>query len=93
MLKSLRSLVICQRNINSSIRNHKDLQVYIQTPYKTEVTLQNLLETLDGRDLLSVAMDIGSTNQEVITDSIKGWRNRQLPNLKKRPAVFSIKCR
>ena len=81
------------RRIDSYIRQNKDLQVYIQTPYKTEITLQNLVEVLDPRDMLCVALDIGSSTQEVITDTVKGWKSFQWPNLLKRPAVFLIQCR
>ena len=89
------------RKIEKIQRNDKDLQVYIQTPYKTEYTVTNLIDYLDDRDMLCVALDIGSTDQEVITLSIKEWKNnfkeknenKKLPKLSKRQAVFLIKCR
>ena len=81
------------RQINKQMRRDKYLQVYIQTPYKTEITLQNLTDELDPRDLLCVALDIGSPNQEVITDTIKNWQNMKWPELRKRPAVFLLQCR
>jgi len=81
------------RRIDKQIRRDKHLQVYIQTPYKTEISLQNLTETLDPRDMLSVALDIGGANQEVITESVKNWQKMKWPELKKRPAVFLIQCR
>lgn len=81
------------RNISKRIRQDRDLQVYIQTPYKTEITVQNLVDELDPRDMLCVALDIGSSTQEVITDTVKNWKNRKWPELKKRPAVFLIQCR
>ena len=81
------------RDLNTSIRKHEGLQVYIQTPYKTEYTVQNLMEVLDPRDMLCVALDIGSPNQEVITESVKNWKNMKWPELQKRPAVFLIQCR
>ncbi|MCH9620700.1 MAG: Ribosomal RNA small subunit methyltransferase I [Chlamydiia bacterium] len=81
------------RKIDKKIRKDKYLQVYIQTPYKTEYTLQDLIEVLDSRDMLSVALDIGAPTQEVITDSVKNWQNMKWPELRKRPAVFLIQCR
>lgn len=81
------------RRINGYIRKDRDLQVYIQTPYKTEVTVQNLVDELDPRDMLCVALDIGSSTQEVITDSVKNWKKKDWPTLRKRPAVFLIQCR
>ena len=70
-----------------------DLQVYIQTPYKPEINVQNLVEVLDPRDMLCVALDIGSSTQEVITDTVKGWKSFQWLSLTKRPVVFLIQCR
>lgn len=81
------------RRLDDSIRRDKNLQVYIQTPYKTEITMQNLVDVLDPRDMLCVALDIGSQGQEVITDTVKGWKDRVFPNLYKRPGVFLIQCR
>ena len=81
------------RQIDDNIRKDKDLQVYIQTPYKTEISVQKLVEVLDPRDMLCVALDIGSSTQEVITDTVKGWKSFQWPSLTKRPAVFLIQCR
>lgn len=81
------------RHISKRIRQDRDLQVYIQTPYKTEITVQNLVDELDPRDMLCVALDIGSSSQEVITDTVKNWKKRKWPELKKRPAVFLIQCR
>jgi 16S rRNA (cytidine1402-2'-O)-methyltransferase len=81
------------RRIDRALGKDKHLQVYIQTPYKTEITVQNLVEILDPRDMLCIALDIGSSNQEVITDTVKGWKSRKWPNFTKRPAVFLIQCR
>jgi 16S rRNA (cytidine1402-2'-O)-methyltransferase len=81
------------RQIDQRIREDKDLQVYIQTPYKTEVTVQNLVDSLEPRDLLCVALDIGSPSQEVITDTVKNWKMGKWPALTKRAAVFLIQCR
>lgn len=81
------------RKIELINRKNTDLQVYIQTPYKTHYTVGNLMEYLDDRDMLCVALDVGSPDQEVITLSIKEWKRKKLPELAKRPAVFLIKCR
>ena len=81
------------RQIGKRMRQDRDLQVYIQTPYKTEITVQNLVDELDPRDMLCVALDVGSPSQEVITDTIKNWQKRKWPQLRKRPAVFLIQCR
>lgn len=81
------------RKMDSGIRRDRDLQVYIQTPYKTEYTVQNLMEVLEPRDMLCIALDIGAPSQEVITDSVKNWKSRKWPELRKRPAVFLIQCR
>ena len=83
------------RKIEAISRKDKNLQVYIQTPYKTDYTVTNLLEYLDPRDMLSVALDVGSSNQEVITLCVKDWMKQKakMPSFHKRQAVFLIKCR
>lgn len=81
------------RTIDKRLRNDKHLQVYIQTPYKTEYTLKNFVDELDPRDMLCFALDLGGPNQVVITDSVKNWKTREWPECRKRPAVFLVQCR
>ncbi|MCH9812024.1 SAM-dependent methyltransferase [bacterium] len=81
------------RQMDGGLRRDRSLQVYIQTPYKTETTLQNLMDILEPRDMLCVALDLGSKQQQVLTHSVKQWKKMQWPDLKKRPAVFLIQTR
>ena len=81
------------RKMDKGLRRDKSLQVYIQTPYKTEITVQNLMEILEPRDMLCVALDLGSPREQVLTHSAKQWKKMEWPDLKKRPAVFLIQTR
>ncbi len=68
-----------------------ETQVFIETPYRNQRLLQNLLQHLDGDIVLSVACDLTSENEEVSTQTVKEWKARPLLALKAlddRPAVF-----
>ncbi|HPF91063.1 MAG TPA: SAM-dependent methyltransferase, partial [Flavobacteriales bacterium] len=51
--------------------------------------LKDLLDQLDTRTLLTIAIDLTQPNGTTVTRSIGEWR-RSIPQLGKRPAVFII---
>ncbi|MEZ4788596.1 MAG: SAM-dependent methyltransferase [Flavobacteriales bacterium] len=64
-------------------------QLFIETPYRNDGLLKDLLDQLDPRTLLTIAIDLTQPNGTTVTRSIGEWR-RSIPQLGKRPAVFII---
>jgi len=64
-------------------------QLFIETPYRNDGLLKDLLDQLDTRTLLTIAVDLTQPNGTTVTRSIGEWR-RSVPQLGKRPAVFII---
>jgi len=71
----------------------KQTQVFIEAPYRTEKLLRFLLEVLEGDTLLSLAWNLTLPTQGVRTQTVKEWKKKPLPSLKKTPAVFLFKPR
>ncbi|MBM3192385.1 MAG: SAM-dependent methyltransferase [Chlamydiae bacterium] len=67
------------------------LQVFIETPYNNEKTVEKLLSTLHPEDTLSIASDLTLPSQVVVTKKVKDWKERK--NFHKKPAIFLIKTR
>jgi 16S rRNA (cytidine1402-2'-O)-methyltransferase len=62
-------------------------QLFIETPYRNQKMLEDLIETLHPDTLLCVATDITLPSEEIYTLPVWQWKKKQI-NLQKRPAVF-----
>ena len=63
-------------------------QLFMETPYRNEQLLEELIHTLHSDTHLCIAADIGEVNEFIQTRRVNKWKNH--PNLHKRPAVFAI---
>jgi 16S rRNA (cytidine1402-2'-O)-methyltransferase len=64
-------------------------QLFIETPYRNNQLLEALLETCQDDTILSVAVDISLTTQQIISKPIKLWKSK-IVDINKRPAVFIL---
>jgi 16S rRNA (cytidine1402-2'-O)-methyltransferase len=63
--------------------------VFMETPYRNDTLLSDLLEQCDERLLMTIAVDITQPGGSVRTCSIGTWR-RERPTIGKRPSVFVL---
>jgi 16S rRNA (cytidine1402-2'-O)-methyltransferase len=64
-------------------------QVFIETPYRNNVLLDELSKALRPKTLLSVACDITLPTEFIKTATAEAWHNNK-EDLHKRPTVFSL---
>ena len=64
-------------------------QIIIETPYRNDALLADMLQMLSPRTRICVAADITLPTQFIRTDSVAGWRSH-VPAIGKRPCVFII---
>ena len=67
----------------------KQTQIFIETPYRNEALLQEILKTLDPNTLLCVACDLTLPTEFISTKTVSQWKKRKI-DLNKRPAIFLI---
>jgi len=65
-------------------------QLFMETPYRNDKMLEFLLKVLGQETLLSVATEINSNEEFIKTLSIAKWRTEKIPDLHKKPTIFSI---
>lgn len=66
-------------------------QIFIETPYRNDALMKQLLETCRNGTLLCVAASITHPeNEQIITRSIAGWKKDKLPVLHKIPVIFLL---
>ncbi len=80
--KSIKSLEKLSLEKNQS-------QLFIETPYRNEKMLSDLIQTLHPTTSLCVAVDISLPTESIRTLSVEAWK-KEMTNLQKRPAIFII---
>ena len=69
-------------------QKQKQTHVFIQAPYRTQKTLEWMLEALLPSTFLSVVWDLGTKSAGAITKTVQAWRESPLPGLEDKRAVF-----
>ena len=67
----------------------KQTQLFIETPYRNNQLLKDLVETLSPGIKLCIACNLTMENEYIKTQTIASWK-KELPDLHKKPAVFLI---
>lgn len=68
---------------------HDQTQIFIETPYRNNSLLAEMVKTLNSNTKLCVACDLTLETEFIKTKTIGEWK-KQLPDLHKRPAIFLI---
>lgn len=71
-----------------SIRE-KQTQIFIETPFRNQKLLQDLLFVLRPSTRLCIAADITLASEFIVTKTVAQWQQKQ-PDLNKRPTIFLI---
>lgn len=77
------------RELEKESRRNNQTQVFIETPYRTDATFAALLQALRDDTLLSVASELTSDAEFILTWSVAKWKARP-KKLGKVPAVFTL---
>ena len=72
-------------------RSHseKQTQIFIETPYRNNQLLEDILICCRLSTMLTIAADITGENEYIVTKTIKEWKTK-MPELHKIPTVFLI---
>src|SRR5438270_7534123 len=68
---------------------HRETQVFIETPYRNDAMLQELLASCRAQTRLAVAADLTGPTQWVRSAAVSAWRG-DVPKIGKRPAIFLL---
>lgn len=82
------------RALEAESRKFKQTQIWIETPYRNQGILENLLQTLASETRVCVAIDLTLPTQQILSMSVNQWKSwlknnaSHLSTLDRRPAVF-----
>jgi len=75
--------------LEAKVYSEDQTQVFIETPYRNNQLLSDLVKSLDEKTLLCVACDLSLDSEYIKTLSVGQWK-KAIPDLDKRPAIFLI---
>jgi len=64
-------------------------QIFMETPFRNNQIMQDLLLNCQGETLISISCDISSPDEFIKTQSIDKWR-KSVPDLHKKPTIFCL---
>lgn len=77
------------REIEQDAWRKNTSQLFIETPYRNNKMVENLIRTCKPQTLLCVACNLTLSSEKIITRSIAGWK-KETADLNKKPAVFIL---
>lgn len=77
------------KNLENLSHAKNQSQLFIETPYRNNKLVEDLLQTLQPNTLLCIAADITLPTEFIKTLRIADWK-RNIPDLHNRPAIFII---
>ena len=77
------------KKLEQEVRRTGGAQLFIETPYRNDAMLADIIAVCDGGTRICIAVDIEQPTAAVVTRTVAGWR-KNTPKLDKRPCVFII---
>jgi 16S rRNA (cytidine1402-2'-O)-methyltransferase len=78
------------KEIQKNIKAKQETQIFIETPYRNNKLITDILK-IDNESLkLCVATDLTDTDQVIVSKSLKEWRQNKTPDLSKKLCVFLL---
>ncbi len=65
-------------------------QIFIEAPYRNVKLFESLVATLSPTMRLTVAADITSPEELILTRRVEEWRRLGVPKIEKRPTIFVL---
>ena len=67
-------------------------QIFIETPYRNQQIINQSLASLSAKTKLTIAADLTTKNQYIVTKTMAQWKKSPPAELHKRPVVFVLQA-
>lgn len=78
------------KEIQKNIKAKQETQIFIETPYRNNKLLTDILKIDNECIKLCVATNLTDTDQVILSKSLKEWRRNKTPDLSKKLCVFLL---
>lgn len=78
------------KHLEQKAKSEQQTQIFMETPYRNQYLFEDLINTLQPNTQLSIACNISAGDSYIKTKSIQQWKQLPVPNIHKKPTIFSI---
>lgn len=78
------------KELEDESQQRKCTQIFIETPYRNNALLADILQACKPSTKLCIASEITGKNQKIITQTLEQWKQKPLPQLHKILAIFLL---
>lgn len=78
------------RRLEQLAHQHDQTQLFIETPYRSQMVLEVALDTLQPDTVFGVAQDLTGAGESIRSLPVREWRKAGKAELTKAPAVFLV---
>jgi 16S rRNA (cytidine1402-2'-O)-methyltransferase len=78
------------QEMQKNILKGDETQIFIETPYRNNQLLIDLIETLDPGVSLCIAVNLTTNEEMIISKTIEQWKKSNLPDLSKQLCIFLL---
>ncbi|MBM3350892.1 MAG: SAM-dependent methyltransferase [Betaproteobacteria bacterium] len=78
------------KEIEKHSQKHHETQIFIETPYRNQHLLGDILAHCHTETKLCIACNISQQDEWIRSQSIGAWKQATLPDLHKKPSVFLL---
>ncbi len=78
------------KGIEFDSRKQQATQLFIETPYRNQHVLEDLVDNLQANTRLCVACNLTAQDELIVTKTVADWKKSVLPDVHKKPTVFLL---
>ena len=78
------------KEIQINIKKKRETQIFIETPYRNNKLLTDIMKIDNDSLKLCVATNLTDTNQTITSKTIKQWHQNKIPDLSKKLCIFLL---
>ena len=78
------------KEIEKTIQLTNETQIFIETPYRNDQLLSDLIETLNDELRICIASNITAKDEQIISMEVARWKHLKQPSLNKKPCIFLV---
>ena len=76
--------------MQKDILTHYETQIFIETPYRNNQLLDSLINTLEHKINLCIAINLTTDEEVIISKNIGEWRKNDIPDLSKKLCIYLL---
>lgn len=77
------------KQLEKELRRSGETQIFIETPYRNQAVLDDLLSTLSPDVLVCIGRELDSAQGSVLTKPVSEWKKKR-PDLGKHPCIYLL---